>query len=356
MKKQRRHELQTNVLADYLGKHLQQIKPYYTHITFGVVLVAVLCVGAIYYMNKQWSRSGVSWGDYFDAFGARDARALEEVGKIHGGTTAALWAQQAAGDIKLATGAGLLYSDREEAEDSLKDAEDLFLAVEAGAAGDPMLVQRARMGLAQVYESLFKVERAQEYYEKVAESAPDSAFGKMAQRRIAQLSDPSLQRWYAWFERQEPVAPGGATGSAGDGPSVSDDLDTLPDRPNLSFPSSEISDALKDMRPDPSQPAEAPMETPSEDEAAEPKSASATEEDNPADATDAESEAEPATEETKPEPKESKPEPKESEPVAEESKAEPSAKEAEPGEAGKGGDDEPASKPDTDSAEADKQP
>jgi len=278
MKTQRRHELQTNWLADYIGKHLQQIQPYQTHITFGVVLIAVLCIGAVYYMNKQRTRSGVSWSDYFDAFGARDAKALEEVSKLHDGTTAALWAKQSAGDIKLATGAGLLHSDREEAEKSLKDAEKLFLAVEAGGAGNPMLVRRARLGLAQVYESLFKVEKAQQYYEKVAKSAPDTAFGKMAKRRFEQLSAPSLQRWYAWFERQEPVVPGGASGSVADEPTVSDDLDMLPDRPDLSFPGSGILDELKNVKPEPSKPGEAPMEESVEEEADEPAPSSETEE------------------------------------------------------------------------------
>jgi hypothetical protein len=127
MKTQRRHELQTNELADYLGTHLQRIQPYSTHLMVGVIALAVLLAGSVYYITKQRAKRGISWTDYFDAIGARDARSLEEVGKLHNGTKAALWAQQSAGDIKLATGAGSLYSDRKEAEKSLKDAEKLYL-------------------------------------------------------------------------------------------------------------------------------------------------------------------------------------------------------------------------------------
>ncbi len=348
MKTQRRHELQTNQLADYLGMRLQQIQPYYTHITVGVVAIAALCVGGVYYMNTQKARGGVSWSDYFDAFGARDAKALERVGEVHDGTTAALWAQQSAGDIKLATGAGTLYTDRDEAETSLKDAEKLFLAVEAGTTEDTMLRQRACFGLGQVYESLFKIEKAQEYYGKAAASDPDSAFGKAATRRCEQLSDPAVQGWYNWFGRQKPVVPGGASGSVSDGPRVSDDLDTLPDRPNPSFPGSGILDELKDMKPDANEADEAPMEEAGEEgiDAEEPSAES--KEETPADAA--------VEVEAKPAPEEPKPAPKDSEPATEESKPVPNAGAAEAKEESKSSTDEPASQTKPDSTEPDKKP
>jgi hypothetical protein len=71
--------------------------------------------------------------------------------------------------------------------------------------------------------------------------------GKAAKRRFDRLSDKSVQRWYAWFERQEPVPPKMPAGGLGGEPKVSDDLDMLPERPDLSFPASSISEQLKDI-------------------------------------------------------------------------------------------------------------
>jgi hypothetical protein len=204
----------------------------------------------VYLSNKQTAESGASWSDYLAAFRSEDADALEEVAKLHGGTTAALWARQSAGDIKLAMGSRQLFVDRDEAEDALKDAEEHFLAVENDATGHAELVQRARYGLAQVYESLSKLDKAREYYDEVARSAPESSLGKSAKRRSDRLADKSVQRWYNWFERQEPSPPAMPPGGVGAGPKVSSDLDTLPERPDISFPGSEISKELQEIDPD----------------------------------------------------------------------------------------------------------
>jgi len=252
MKTQRRHELQTNELADRLGKYLQQIQPYSRHITIGLGLVVAAVIGGVYYSNMRAAQQGASWSDYLAAFGSQDSDALEEVAKLHGGTTAALWSLQSAGDIKLAMGTRQIFTDRDEAEETLKDAEDHFLAVyaelldvdpetlkvseehfEKDAPGHPELVQRARYGLAQVYESLSELEKAQKYYDVVARSAPDSALGKSAKRRLDRLSDESVQGWYNWFARQETE--------------VLDDFEPLPERPDISFPGSDISKELEDI-------------------------------------------------------------------------------------------------------------
>ncbi len=233
MKAQHRHELQTNELADKIGIYLKRMKPYSRQIILGAAALLIV-VGVLLYMNNQRSaRAGASWGDYFQAFGERDAKALAEVARLHAGSVAGLWAEQAAGDVLLATGAGQMFSDRDEAEKSLRDAEKHFKAVEQ-AAVQPMLRTRAQYGLAQVYESLADTDKACEYYEKVYRDDAESALGTAAKSRLDELSKDSMQRWYAWFERQEPPQP--EPGAGGIEPNVPDDLGTLPSRPDLSFP------------------------------------------------------------------------------------------------------------------------
>ncbi len=198
----------------------------------------------------------------------------EEVARLHQGSTAALWAQQGAGDIKLAMGASLLYRDRKEAEKNLKDAEKEFLAVEQQGARYPLLLQRARYGLAQVYESLSEVEKARDYYGKVAAAEPDSALGQLAQRRRDQIADDEADRWFAWFERQEPKPPAGMSPVTGEGPKVPADLGgELPERPDLSFPASDVSKQLKEApaRPAPAPEAKQPTAKPETKPEAKPK-------------------------------------------------------------------------------------
>lgn len=207
MKTQRRHELQTNILADYIGKHLQQIKPYARHITIGTLLVFVAILAGLYLSNESAKKRGAGWSDYLKAFAVADADTLEEVATIHEGSTAGLWARLSAGEINVIEGTDRLFRDREEAEKTLKDARKQFRAVEKDAGGNAELLERARFGLAQVHESLSEVKEAREYYGGVAESSPDSALGKLAKLRFDRLSDKSVERWYHWFERQEPAPP-----------------------------------------------------------------------------------------------------------------------------------------------------
>ena len=236
MKTQRRHELQTNTLADQIGVYLQRIRPYQKQILYGAVTLLVLVVAVLYISGQQQARAGVSWQDYFAAMVEQRPEALDEVARLHSGSPAALWARQAAGDMKLMTGANLLYQDRKAAVKNLREAEQDFSAVEQAAAAYPMLLQRARYGLAQTYESLCEVEKARDYFQKVASAAPNSALGQLAQRRLDQLAGRDAERWFAWFEKQEPKPPAGALPAGGQEPQVPFDLSDLPSGPDSSFP------------------------------------------------------------------------------------------------------------------------
>jgi hypothetical protein len=236
MKTERRHELQTNELADYLGKQYVRLQPHAKTIAFGALAVVAAVVAYLYFSSQQSTKAGAGWSDFIKAVGNRDVTGLTEVAKLHAGTPAGAWALQAAADIKLASGAVTLYSDRKEAERNLKEAEAQFRLLEQEAAQNPMLLERAQFGLAQVYESLSEVEKARTYYDKVAQGK--SALGQAAKKRSEQLSSDSVVGWYRWFERQEPVkrTPPGDKPA----PKISGDLNVLPERPDLPQPSGEL--------------------------------------------------------------------------------------------------------------------
>jgi hypothetical protein len=232
MKTQRRHELQTNVLADYLGKQIQEIRPHARTITIAILAVLVVALGYMYFSGQRQAKAGVAWSDYFKAVGNRDANSLEEVSKLHAGTAAALWAHQAVGDLKLAEGAGRMYTDRKESARVLREAEEHYRAIEKATSAPPLLTERAYFGLAQVYETDNDLAKAKNYYEKVARAGRDSALAKAAKRRGEQLSDKDVESWCNWFEHQEPVAR--RTSKDGqEGPKVPEDLDHVPGKPDL---------------------------------------------------------------------------------------------------------------------------
>jgi hypothetical protein len=237
MKTQRRHELQTNKLADEIGLYLQKAKPYSRQIGLGL-LAAVLIVGAVTYLiHQQATSEALGWSEFLRAFNSYDSKALAEVGKLKEGTTAGLWARQAAGDFSLAEGAHQLFRDRKEALRLLEEAESSYLAVEKEGGKYPMLVERARFGLGQAYESMCKVDKAREYYQKVAKTTQDPTLAAVAKQRADRLEDKSVEGWYAWFERQEPAPPPmSLPGAKTAEPNVPADLEKLPAAPDLPKP------------------------------------------------------------------------------------------------------------------------
>ncbi len=336
MKTQRRHELQTNELADHIGNYMQAIRPYQNIILFGTVAVVAVVVAALWLNRQNQAKASLSWGDYFSALDAQRPEALEDVAKFHNGSTAAFWAQQSAGDMQLAAGSRQIYQDRKESEKSLKDAEKSLKAVESGAGNQPELVRRARFGLGRVYEAMCDVENAKDYYKKVAEDAPESVLGKLAEQRFKRLSEESVERWYAWFERQEPVLPGGMDAASGPGMDPLGDLGDLPDRPDLSFPAdSLLNEPLSTDEPGDASSEEAGDVSVPTDDAVAPESADQPDEAMDDDATGEATEPE-TTEPETPEAEMTEPDPTEPEtPVADESDSpaeSPASDDSEPGE------------------------
>ncbi len=239
MKTDRRHELQTNVLADWIGKHLGQVQGHSKTILALVLLVIAAGVAGTFLVQDQAARSQAGWNQFFQAFGERDPEALEIVASANQGTTAGVWAHLAEADLKLAEGIGDLYTNRDNAKRNLAEAERNYLVVEK--VPESILRQRAWFGLGQVYESMANIEKAKEYYGKLASSSATSGLGKEAQRRTDALSDTSTEKWYNWFANQTPRPPAipgmpGGPGSDLGLPNLPADLGDLSDRPDLSLP------------------------------------------------------------------------------------------------------------------------
>ncbi|HEY2412671.1 MAG TPA: tetratricopeptide repeat protein [Pirellulaceae bacterium] len=234
MKAERRHELKHNELADWLGERMEMVKPHTTGILLGLALLAAIVLATAFYFSGETHAAATAWSSYFDAFNDRDPqRVLQDLATKQSGSKAAWWAQAALGDMNLSEGTSLLYSDRKEAQKRLEAAEAAYKQVER--ADDPMLKNRALLGLARVYESTFKPDEARKYYEQVAASEKDSPLGKQAAADAKRLKDSRELAFLDWFATQTPKRPAPFPGVGANVPNLPSDL---PDRPNLELPKS----------------------------------------------------------------------------------------------------------------------
>jgi hypothetical protein len=280
MKTERRHELQTNILADWLGHKTEAIRPYFKLILGGIAAVLIVAIVATVISNQQLERSSQGWADYFAASTGDSTDRLRTVAEEHAGTLPAVWATLREADLELARGIRALYTSRGESTEAIGTARRLYSRVAAGAAGLPDLRQAAQFGTAQAFEAEGEVDKAKDYYQQAIALARDSSIGKQAQLRLDRLSDKDAAQWLAWFARQTPQPrtspggfpgggfPGGFPGGADDGLDLPRDLSEIPGRPDLSLP---LPFEGTNQRAESSLPSEDPTATTPASEGAEPK-------------------------------------------------------------------------------------
>ncbi len=239
MKSERRHELQTNTLADNLGntieKHGDRIK------LIGAVAIAVMALvfAVLFITGQQTSRQAKHWNKYFGAINASDVALELQVASDYfvedkiDDTAPGHWTAQSLADLQMSRGAMQRFSDKETAEIELAAAK-LNLEKLAGSSNvSQFLKVRATFGLGQVHESLCEPDLAKKRYEEVMKQAPESALAKAAETAIERVDRLTAQGWFVWFKDKE-VTPAEVVD-----PKIPASLEDLPGRPNLDF---ELSD------------------------------------------------------------------------------------------------------------------
>lgn len=242
-----RHELEKNILADWLNEKLEFARPYATQIAVVGLVALVAIIGSIYYFSQADTVGPKAWHAFMSAYGEprqKMADALMEVYEKQEvrGTSAELWARLAYADAKSELAAFKAVQDSAEAKSALVEAEKALLPIEEKTS-DPALLARCRFSLARIYETQNKLDKAREYYKKVIDGSKDSALGKAAATAAARL-DPQGQaaQVIGWLAEQKPLP----TKTPGSTDSILDSLGpgfgpspTLPERPNLSIPGTE---------------------------------------------------------------------------------------------------------------------
>ena len=237
-------DIRDNVLATWLGSVYAKIEPYQT-LFFGLLVV----IGAIWFgvtslKARQQARLSEGWNGLINASSRDD---LEQIATTHADSPVGVWAIQKTGDFYLAEAAVELYRDQAKGRELLDQAKQSFEKVIA-AKPNPLFLQRAHFGLAQVYECLQEFDKAKAEYELIVSQWPDSVPAEYAQDRLELVSRKSTVAFYDWFYDQEPLLSDAALGRTANGPGTGgaggadSGLDapmstSLPDSPDVSLPS-----------------------------------------------------------------------------------------------------------------------
>jgi tetratricopeptide (TPR) repeat protein len=211
MKTKRRHELQTNQLADSLAHGIEVVKPY-SRVIFGLLL-AVVVLGCTYaYLSAQASgKQDRAWDDYVEATTRNpmsmgmefDRKKLDDLIEKSKGTHAAEWARITLADTELAQGTDQLFSDKSDATSTLQQAVSLYEEA-LQDAHDPLLRQGALFGMARANEALGELDKAEKEYEQLLSEFPNSAYAVEAKRRADDLKKNSTKEFYDWLAKYEP--------------------------------------------------------------------------------------------------------------------------------------------------------
>jgi hypothetical protein len=208
MKTERRHELQTNVLADWLGTKLETAQEYTKAILASLVAVVVI-VGVLVFMSKRSEQTqAVAWEQYFDATLTGASEKFGVVADKFPNTLAGQWARLSLGDTELAQGTEQLFEDRTLAKGTLDRAIESYTRAREQSR-DVEILERSTIGLGRVHEALSQLAEARQEYEQLLAKWPQSIYASEARRRVDDISKQSTKEFYDWFASQNTKALGG---------------------------------------------------------------------------------------------------------------------------------------------------
>lgn len=227
MRRERRHELQHNELADWISGWLERLAPH-ARLIAAVAVLGVLVAVLVYVLNNR-SREyrEQAWSALFQAMDAGTTTDLEAVAESYGGSEPAAWARLMAADIHLSNGCQQITVNKADAAQELRQALDGYLALRE-TNRNPEVQARALWGLARAYEAMAatregqgQLDKAVAAYTDLAEQWPDSPFAEQAARRAAQLQRRDTRQFLDFLAAYEPAP------EAGTDPASAFDFDSL---------------------------------------------------------------------------------------------------------------------------------
>ncbi|MCI0641682.1 MAG: hypothetical protein L0Y72_25940 [Gemmataceae bacterium] len=197
MKAEQRKELETNALADRVGRMVTKLKTGQNNKTLILCVLggAVLVVVFFFWMKSRGVgrfENAERWSDLEDGAGPYMDRLLKEHGATNQGKAATF---QYAWTILWNRGVQLLGHGPAEALKMLDAAERVYDDLAKECEGDPVWQPEALYALAIIEETRTirdrkHLELALDRYKELADKHKDSAYGKMAAARVEVLENP----------------------------------------------------------------------------------------------------------------------------------------------------------------------
>jgi hypothetical protein len=204
MKSERRHELHTNMLADWLADASQRVKPYQNGILAVVILVAAGVVIATWQSHRSAANAAQAWDSLGPVLTGPSQQNLERATKQFSNSPAGHWANVLAGDGLLANGAMAMFSSKASAQELLGNAVNQYQAALKGDPQQGWISERATFGAARGLESLGRLDEAAKLYANVLERWPNGMFKTEAADRLKEVQKPNVKWFYDQFAAFNP--------------------------------------------------------------------------------------------------------------------------------------------------------
>lgn len=220
MKAEHRKELQTNTLADMLGRTVRKVRTHEAIPWWRVALVVVLIggVGVFFWMRSNRTRANSElWVDVdASTFTALDKLRDDEYKETNQGKAARF---QVAFEFLWNRGIKYMGTSSLTAEDGIRRGIAFYSSLATECKGDPIWEPEALYSIAVGTEASAsyedkRLEEALTLYQALANGDyAKTAFGELAAKRAAQLNDPveraHIQKFYNEFAGRSGVMPEG---------------------------------------------------------------------------------------------------------------------------------------------------
>lgn len=203
MKSEHRHELQTNELGKFAEKLAIFIDVHGNRLMVGVCLACIPLAAIIYWYRTTTNNEAAAWRDFAAAVSNNKPEDFFEVWETHKSSPVGLWARVHEGESRLTLGVETMFRNVETGLEELKKAKTAFQSIADDRKAPQEVRERALIGLGRALESMSDGNSAEalKAYETLVKDYPDSIYKKDAEARIAALSKPDSQDFYAWFAK-----------------------------------------------------------------------------------------------------------------------------------------------------------
>jgi hypothetical protein len=203
MKSAHRHQLETNALAQRLDVAIERFRPYASTVAGVIVAAVVLILIWSYVSRSSTARQGEAWDTFNQALGSvpPNLNELHQSAQEHPGTKMQQLADATWADGQVYFASENFVYNRSAAMEALDRATSAYQGI-LQTSNDERLVNRARLGLARVYEMRNELEKAREEYLKVR-----GGYEEYAKLQAKRLAEPETKDMYAWLAKTEPPRP-----------------------------------------------------------------------------------------------------------------------------------------------------